>query len=40
MYASKITPKFTSKDDEVKYFEKRIAAKAFCERGYGLNKVK
>lgn len=39
IYANKIAPKFRDRAEEVRYYEKRLAAKAFCERGYGLNKV-
>ncbi len=40
IYANKIAPRFRSREEEVRYYEKRLAAKAFCERGYGLGKVK
>lgn len=30
---NKIAPKFRNRDDQLKYHEKRIAAKAFCSRG-------
>lgn len=40
LITSKVVPKFKSREEEVRYFEKRLAARAFCERGYGLNQVK
>lgn len=40
LYTNKVAPKFNCKDDEIKYYEKRLCAKAFIERGYGIFKLR
>lgn len=40
LFAKTDPPQFEAKEDEIKFEEKRLAAKAYCEKGYGLDKLK
>ncbi len=40
LFSKNVTKQFESKEDEINFEEKKLVARGFCEKGYGLDKLK